>query len=320
MADERQSMNDVNLLDCLLVIWRRKAIIIVWAAAITLATAFASLLMTDIYRVTAVITPVGREFAGGGELSALTQQLGGFAGPMLSGSGSASEITSLLNSNILREKVIERNNLLPVLFSERWDEEKKDWKPQSRAALTRLRGLIGGAVRGTGPRGEAEGGAAPGDDAYGGAPTAWDGIRVFDEIVRVTHNVKDSTITVTVEYNDPLWSARIAEFFLSTLTAHMSGEAKRVAETNRKYLEVQLWSTTDPIIRQKIYNLIAQQIEISMMSEVKENFAFKVIDPPKAPDKKAKPRRLRMVGLGFAVSLVSGLFLAFISEFASNRR
>jgi len=67
-------------------------------------------------------------------------------------------------------------------------------------------------------------------------------------------------------------ASKIVEYYLATLTNYMSSETKRVANTNRKYLEEQLVNTSDPFIKQKIYNLIAQQIETAMMAEVKENF------------------------------------------------
>ena len=64
-------------------------------------------------------------------------------------------------------------------------------------------------------------------------------------------------------------------------------------------------STADPFIKQKTYNMIAQQIETGMMAEVKENFAFKMIDPPLAPDKTIRPKR----GLIVILSMVMSLFL-----------
>ena len=105
---------------------------------------------------------------------------------------------------------------------------------------------------------------------------------------------------------------------LTELTNYMSSEAKRVAETNRKYLETLIDKNADPLIRQKIYSLIAKQIEISMMAEVKENFAFKVIDPPKVPDMRIKPKRTKMVLLAFITSLFAGIFIAFFMEYVEN--
>jgi uncharacterized protein involved in exopolysaccharide biosynthesis len=91
-----------------------------------------------------------------------------------------------------------------------------------------------------------------------------------------------------------------------------------VAATNRKYLEEQLGSTTDPFIKQKTYNMIAEQIETGMMAEVKENFAFKVIDPPMAPDKKIKPQRRQIVLLALVISLFAGIGIALVLEYYEN--
>ena len=103
-----------------------------------------------------------------------------------------------------------------------------------------------------------------------------------------------------------------------TLTNYMSAEAKRVATTNRKYMEEQLGSTNDPFIKQKTYNMIAQQIEAGMMAEVKENFAFKVIDPPLAPDKKFRPKRGQMAMLSLILALFLGIFAAFFWEYVEK--
>ena len=242
-----------------------------------MATGGISLVMTKIYRATAVITPVDRQDNEGGRLSLMAQQLGGLPGISTASSVSASEIVSLLNSNILREKVIEKYDLLPVLFNDEWDEGKKGWRTNDK------------------------------DDT----PTVWDGIRMFDDMVSVDHDTEGNMITISVDYHKPEMAATIVTAFLATLNEHMSSESKRVAETNKRYLEEQLKSSSDPFIKQKIYNLIAQQIETAMMAGVKENFAFKVIDPPMVPDKKVRPRRGLMVVMSFAVSLVTGLLPRF---------
>lgn len=282
----QQFDDEINLLDYVRVIWKRKFLIIVLVFITVLTTSVMSLFMKNIYQSTAIITPISsKEVGGGGGLSALALQFGGLPGISLPGSSSVSEIVNLLNSNILREKLIEKYNLMPVLFYEKLDGGKKDWK-----------------------KGESD------------APTVWNGLRMLKGIVKVNNNTRDNTIIISVEFHEPEMTAKMAEYFLAALTDHMSSEAKRVAMTNRKYLEEQLGKTADPLIRQKIYNLIATQIETAMMSEVKENFAFKVIDPPRAPDKRIKPKRSQMVMISFMVSLFAGVFLAFFLEYIEKMK
>lgn len=143
----------------------------------------------------------------------------------------------------------------------------------------------------------------------------WKGIRLLKEsVLKVTENKKDNMITISAQYKDPVIAEKITNAIIKELTEHMSSEAKRVAETNKAYLESQINTTSDPYIRTNIYNLIARQVQTAMLSEVKENFAFKVLDPPRVPDKRIKPKRRQMVAIAFVVSLFLGVLLAFGKE------
>jgi len=262
--------------------------------------------------------PVTAKSGGGGGvsgLSALALQFGSLPGIAMPASASASEIINLLKSNVLRERMIQQHNLLPILFPDQWDHRRQVWKKSGfNLSLNPLYdiSLISLAVDPAPPRP-----VKPKQDPN--APEMWDALRTLDGILKVTNSVKENTITISAEFRDPELAAKIVEYTMKTLTDYMSNEAKRVATTNRIYLEQQLGITTDPFIKQKTYNLIAEQIETAMMAEVKENFAFKVIDPPLAPDKKIKPKRSQMVMLSFVVALFIGIFVAFFLEYLEKQ-
>lgn len=305
-----QPDDETNLLDYWQVIWKRRNMIGGIVVVSVFATIIISLFMTNIYQAKAVIMPVTSKDSGasGGGLTALVQQFGGLPGISMPGSTAASEIVNLLKSNILREKVIQQYNLMPVLFYKRWDAKQRSWKKSGvnldpdyyLAHLSRaVTPMLSNSTEKKDPD----------------IPDTWDALRLLNEIVKINQDVKQNTIAISVDLHDPDMAARIVEYFLVTLTNYMSGEAKRVAATNRKYLEGQLESTMDPFIKQKTYNMIAQQIETGMMAEVKENFAFKVIDPPLAPDKKIKPKRVQMVMLSLIVALFVGVSAAFFREY-----
>jgi len=273
--------DEINLIEYLRVVRKRWKLIVAIVVATVLTTALLSLFMTNIYRATAVITPVESRDNGGSKLALMAQQFGGVPGVASSGTTPASEITSLLRSKAVRKAVIERHNLLPALFADQWDEKKQEWK-----------------------RGE-----------DGDIPTMWDGLRMLDGIISVRHNFKENMITLSADYRNPEMAARLISLLLATLNEHMSSEARRVAETNKSYLEEELKSASDPLIRQKIYGLIALQVESALLAGVKENFAFKVIDPPMIPDVKVSPQRKQMVLIGFFLSLCMALVGAFVLEY-----
>ena len=281
---DESSEEEINLLDYWRVIWKQKILIISVIFLITLISIIISLNAVEIYQTTAIISPL-REEKGGGGMSLLSQQFGGLgniAGISLPSSKSSIEIMNLLNSNMIREKMIRKYNLLPVLFSEKWDKEKKEWinKP----------------------------------------PTMWDGIRSLSSRIKVTNNIKADIITVSAEFHNPEITVILVDDLLSTLTEHMSNESRKSALIKRQYLEEQLRSTSDPLIRQKIYNLISQQVETAMMSEMNEYFAYKVIDPPRVPDRRIRPDKRKTVVLSFIVSSFIGVFLAFFLEYIKKLR
>lgn len=285
---------------------RKRRKMIGWIVATTaVLMIILSLFMTNIYQAKAIIIPVTIRESGGmgnASLAALASQIGGLPGISTPSTATSSEIVGLLNSNVLRERMIRQHNLLPIMFPDQWDVRQKNWKKSVFAGLNPFK---------TNSKTLSKNARKKNPDE----PDIWDALRMLDNMVKVNRNLKDNTITIYVDFSDPDMAARIAECYLLTLTDYMSSETKRVAATNRKYLEEQLGSTADPIIKQKTYNMIAEQIETGMMAEVKENFAFKVIDPPLAPDRKIKPKRSKMVLISIFISLILSICIAFILEY-----
>lgn len=271
---QRRYDDELNLLVWIKIVWKRRYLVALTVAASVISTAVYSMRLPNLYESSAVITPVGSKDKGSKGLSLFSQQLGGAAGITIPAPSSSTEITNLLNSMMLREKIIKKYALLPALAGDEAD-------------------------------------AAGGDEGK----RLWAGLRALDSIIRVSSSAEENTISITAEFHDPGEAARIVDHFLDALTEQMTGEAKRVALANIGHLERQLGATSDPLIRQKIYNMIAEQVETSLMAEVKENYAFKVIDPPRVPDRKTGPKRVKMLAMSFFVSLAAAIMLAFMLEY-----
>lgn len=262
--------DEINLLDYVRVILKHKRLIL-WITVIAVVlTAIISLIMTPIYEAKAVILPIASQGVGTSAASAIALQFGGFV--------QEPEVVGLLKSNGLRERVLKRYNLLPVLFEEKSLKDKTEEEK------------------------------------------IWEALRYLEEALRINFNQKEGTVSISMAFKDPKIAADIVNYILKELNDYMSSEIRRVAETNRRYLESQIDKTADPFIRTNLYSLIARQIEISAIVEAKENFAFKVIDPPKAPDKRSKPKRKLMVVVSFVVSLFFGIFLAFFKEYIDKHQ
>jgi len=263
--------DEINLIDLLRVVLKYKKMIAAIVIVMVVLTAIVSLCMTKIYEAKAVIVPAETRTDMGG-MSTVAAQFG-LAAPA---SAKASEIVNVLKSDILKDRIIKKYNLLNVLF------EPDNLKGKTEDEKT------------------------------------WAGIRAMTKILKINFAQKENAINISAQFKDPKIVADLVKYTLDELNELMSSEAKRVADTNKNYLESQIDKTLDPFIRSKIYSLIAQQIETSMMAEVKENFAFKIIDPPRVPDKRIKPKRTQMVIIAFMVSLFLGVFAAFGREYVNK--
>jgi uncharacterized protein involved in exopolysaccharide biosynthesis len=271
MESIEDTSDEINLIDYIKIIWKHRQLIIVIVIAAVVVTAIIALFTTKIYEAKAVIAPAGTRTDMGG-MSVVAAQFG-LAAPI---SANITEIVNVLNSDILKDRIIKKYNLLPLFFKS--DAFKGETENQK----------------------------------------LWEGIRTLNSILKINYAIKENVIIISAQYKDPKIAADLVKNTLDELTELMSSEAKRVADTNKKYLESQIDKTFDPFIRTKIYTMIAQQIETSMMAEVKENFAFKVIDPARVPDRAIKPKKRQMVMVSFVVSLLLGIFIAFLKEYIDN--
>ncbi len=273
--EERQQYDEIDLMDYLKVLWRHRWLIAMIVAVGVAGTAVVSLMMTPVYESKAVIVPTGALSRDQGAATGLLAMQFGFAPPVTPASA---EIVNLLKSNMLRERLIRKSDLLPLFFT----KGKMVGKTENEVM--------------------------------------WDGIRYLGKRTTVNFTQKDNLITLSFRYKDPKKASELVASMLAELNDYMSNEARRVADTNRKYLEAHIENTSDPFIKAKLYTLIAQHIETSAMAEAKENFAFKVLDPPRVPDRRVSPKRMLMIAIACAVSLFVGVFAAFGKEYAEKVR
>ena len=273
--NEKPETNDeqVNPIDYVKTVLRHKVLICCVVGVFVVGTAIVSLIMTPIYEAKAVIMPVKSSDVKEGMMAVATQF--GITGPEQS---QKTEIIGLLKSNFLRERMIRKYKLLPVLL--------KAGKMKGKTEDEQI----------------------------------WMGLRFLDKNLKITTKQKENTVEIVMRFKDKKLVADIVRYALLELTDVLSTEEKRVAEGNRKHLESTIDQTPDPLVRVSIYNLIAKQVEKSAMAEATENFAFKVLDPPKAPDKRVSPKRTLMVVLAFVVGLIVAIFVSFAKEYWETRK
>ncbi len=260
------------------------ALVTGFTTLVALVTAF---LITPIYRAEVLLAPASTEKTSGlGALAGQFGDLAALAGISIGGGDQTQEAIATLKSRTLTEAFIKDNELMPILFDDEWDSEKKTWKEQD-------------------PK---------------GVPTLWQAYEIFNKIRTVSADKKSGLVTLGIEWKDPTLAAAWANDLVKRVNRQRQKEATEEAESSIRYLYKQLAKTSSIEVEQAIYRLIEAQTKNMMVAQAREEYAFKVIDAAVSPEKKVKPKRMVIVVaglmLGFIAS-ISGVFI--IAKWSPNR-
>jgi uncharacterized protein involved in exopolysaccharide biosynthesis len=265
------------------ILYDSRVLIIGFTLASTMVAIVVAYAMTPVYRARALLAPVVDDAASANMAGLSASPLGNFAA--LAGltvnatSARVNEAIALLQAREFTERFIEENNLLPVLFADDWDAERKAWAVED-----------------------------PAD-----APTLADAYRVVNDIRTVSQDRRSGFVTVTVDWSDREVAARWAGLLIDGVNRRMRERTIREAERSLEFLNKELQRASVLEIQQSIYRLMEAQIKTIMLANVRDQYSFRIIDPPTVPDTKdrIRPKRTLLALLGLLLGATAGVILAF---------
>jgi uncharacterized protein involved in exopolysaccharide biosynthesis len=272
--------DDVSLRDTVAVLWRKKWLIASVTFAMGISAGAAALVVPKTYVATVIIAPVSNTPSGGalGGLGALASQFGGLAslaGVAMPGDSRKFESLAILQSEVLTEKYIQDNDLLPILYPKIWDADQHKWKT-------------------TDPK---------------KTPTLWTGNVLFKKRIRtVANDAKTGLATLTISWTDPKLAAKWANDIVRITNEYLRAKAIHTSEANLAYLNEQALKTSEVTIREGIYNIIQSEINKVMMAKGSEEYALRVVDPAVPPERAFSPQLSAWIMFG----LLSGLIVSVI--------
>ncbi len=299
--------DEIDLLELWNTIWKGKWFIMGFTLLCTLIAVYVTLFVLPVvYKSDVVLQPTETSSQSG--LSALAANLP-ISIPLGGTEGKNANIVSFLNSRTIRQRLIEKYDLLPKLFSDIWDKENKKW-------------LI--------------------DDPEN-KPTVLKGIQEkFKGIYQVNKDKKNELITISWMDKDPEFTKLMLDRTVKEVRYFLENEYESDAKRERVFVEKQLdkaekeleyWEKQVPsdqltlskiqrerFASQTVYTELRKQLELSKISEVKEIVNFKVLDQPFVPEVRFKPKRTQICALTIVVSGFLSVFLLFFQQFVLNLR
>jgi hypothetical protein len=243
-----------------------------------------------VYRAEVALVPASDSASAGG-LAALANQFEGIsalAGIDLSGGSSRDEAVLLLRSRALVERYITQQNLLPTLFPDDWDRERKAWRTGAKDP-----------------------------------PTLGDGYKLFDERIRsVREDKREGAITFRIEWTDRELAAQWANGLVDLANNLLRQRAIAESAERLNYLNQRLDAGGSIELKQAIYRVVEAEIKSQMLASARREFAFRVVDPAVVPDanKRVRPWRTMMVLIGAVVGMTLGIFALLVRNLIRERR
>ena len=209
--------DEIDLYELWLTLKKRKKIVLGITALFTLVALVLCFVLPPTYRTEATLMPLGGKEKGG--LSSILASLP-VSLPVSGQSGITVE--AVLKSRTLRERIVKDLNLLPVLFSNKWDEKNKRW-----------------ILKGNDDR----------------PPTVLDGAEKLKKLISVSTDRKTGVITLSVEFKkDPVMAYKIAETALKEADNILNEKSFTLARRYRIYIGKQLALAREKLLEiEKIY-------------------------------------------------------------------
>ncbi|MBF0621398.1 MAG: hypothetical protein HQL54_05685 [Magnetococcales bacterium] len=279
------SDDETGFFDAINVLLRRKWFILLVTTAITAAAVGFAFYQQPVYRVETVLFASNPESMS--KMSSLTDRLGGLtslAGIDIGSGGSAQALSlATLKSRGFASDLIVDNGLMPIFYAKQWDAENQKW-------------IV---------------------DEDNPPPTLWDSVDMFVNTIRfVTEDKTTGLVSLAIEWRDPEVARDWVLKIVQSINEKMRTQTIQESEQILAYLADKIERTSTSDVRQALYSLIESHTKSITFAEIRKEFAFKVIDPPVAPDLDnfVRPRRKLIIALGLIGGLLIGVFLSLILE------
>jgi uncharacterized protein involved in exopolysaccharide biosynthesis len=142
-------------------------------------------------------------------------------------------------------------------------------------------------------------------------PTDWEIYGEFSEIFSVSENIDTGLVTIAIEWYDPELIKQWLSWMIDDLNENAMSRELEEAKKSIDFLEKEIGETQLIEMRNVFYNLIESQTQTLVLAQVREEYAFQIIDPPVVAREPIAPQRLAV----FLISLILSFSAATIFVF-----
>lgn len=295
--------DEIDLGELLLTIWKGKWLILLASSLFAISSIIYTLNLPNEYKSEAVVISASDS---SNSLSGLASQLGGLASLAGLSNNSASSDDYLLALEVLKSKSFITNFInqheleIFIAAAVGWDEKRKEWILDDTVYNLKTKEW----TRDKDPK----------QPSY---------LELYEAIIKKLHISSDDNSGVTkigFELFSPEKSHEWTDMIIKDINSYMKRRDVDEAQENINFLRAQLEQTAVAEMQKIFYQLIAEQTKKIMLANAREDYVFKVIDPPVTPEKKSGPKRALIVAGCTMAGFFMGVLLVLLRHASLNRK
>jgi len=267
-------------------------------ALISVIALIYSLSLPDLYKSSALLSPIKEDTTLNSSSRSLSSNLANFAGISLPTNGSSNSVQAIEKVQTLSffEESILPNIFLPDLMA------FESWNKGSNTILYD-------------------------DSLYNIETQSWNALpslqksyKAFKKLLAVSEDKNTGFVSISIKHQSPYVAKLWTNLIVEEINHFFRVKDKAVSEAARNYLNSQMMQTNLAEIKQVIAHLLQDKTQSLMLLEASEFYVFEYIDPPAAMEVKAEPSRLLICIVGFILGIFLSGFIIFTHYFISNSR
>ncbi|GAA3910633.1 Wzz/FepE/Etk N-terminal domain-containing protein [Litoribacillus peritrichatus] len=299
--------DEIDLIELFHAIWSQKLKVIFITVIFAVCSVLYALSKPDLYKSEALLAPAESSSNGGGGAS-LAGQFGGLASIAgvdlgAGSSGKTEEAIAILKSREFITQFVRDNDLLiplfalrPVRFSkevlldpEIYNEEKNEWVREEKPPYTK-------------------------------EPTDWEIYKKFSGILSVERDKVTGMLTISVEWYIPEQTQNWVTLLVEKINHHLKMRDVDEAKKSIQFIRQKIQEVSLVDMQAIFYGLIEAHGKTIMLAEVRDEYAFRTIDPAVIPLEKSEPKRALICIVGTLLGGMLGVLWVLVSCFFAKRR
>lgn len=137
-------------------------------------------------------------------------------------------------------------------------------------------------------------------------------IYFIEELLEIEKDKETGFVRVTIKHISATFAQRTVSKLIESIDKKMRLDVENETKKSISYLKKAIKESKNTDLKVLLYSLIEQEVQKQMLTKVKENYAFKVIDNAVIAEKKYSPRRALLCIFGFVFGFVISLIVVFV--------